>query len=147
MAFISSNSYRDRKWYDKRRQIIERDNHTCCRCKRCLPDDQLQVHHHYFEGRKPWEYEDFELITLCKHCHAEEYGHVKPTYGCRYEGMEDLEDLVGECDNCHQAIRYAHLISHPDWGFMTVGAQCAEKLTSEYGLSEREEEAKKPAQI
>lgn len=147
MTFISSNSYRDKKWYDKRHHIIERDKHTCCRCKRCLPDDQLQVHHlHYFEGRKPWEYEDFELITLCKHCHAEEHGHVKPTYGWRYEGMEDLEDLVGECDNCHQAIRYAHLISHPDWGFMTVGSQCAENLTSEYGLSEREEEAKKLAQ-
>lgn len=147
MTFISSNSYRDKKWYDKRRQIIARDNHTCTRCGRHLSDDQLQVHHlQYFEGRKPWEYEDFELITLCKHCHAEEHGQIKPTYGWNYEGMEDLEDLVGECDNCHQAIRYAHLISHPEWGFMTVGSQCAENLTSEYGLSEREEEAKKLAQ-
>lgn len=147
MAFISTNSYRDRKWYEKRRQIIKRDNNTCCRCKRCLPEEQLQVHHlHYFEGRKPWEYEDFELITLCKHCHAEEHGHVKPTSGWQYEGMEDLEDLVGECDNCHQAIRYAHLMSHQDWGFMTVGSQCAENLTSEYGLPEREEEAKRLAQ-
>jgi hypothetical protein len=147
MAFISSISYRDKKWYDKRKNIIERDNHTCTRCGRRLSDDQLQVHHlHYFEERKPWEYEDFELITLCKHCHAEEHGQVKPSYGWKYEGMEDLEDLVGECDNCHQAIRYAHLISHPDWGFMTVGSQCAENLTSAFGLSEREEDAKRLAQ-
>lgn len=111
MAFISTNSYRDRKWYDKRRQIIKRDNNTCCRCKRCLPDDQLQVPHlHYIEGRKPWEYEDFELITLCKHCHAEEHGHVKPTCGWGYEGMEDLEGLVGECENCLKL--YATLISY-----------------------------------
>ena len=147
MTFISSISYRDKKWYDKRQKIIERDNHTCTRCGRRLSDNQLQVHHlHYFEERKPWEYEDFELITLCKHCHAEEHGQVKPSYGWKYEGMEDLEDLVGDCDNCHQAIRYAHLISHPDWGFMTVGSQCAENLTSAFGLSEREEDAKRLAQ-
>ncbi len=147
MASISSISYRDRKWYDKRRSIIERDHNTCARCGAHLPDDELQVHHlHYFEGRKAWEYENFELITLCKHCHAEEHGHIKPTFGWVYEGMEDLEDLIGECDNCHTPIRYAHLISHPDWGFMTVGSQCAENLTAEYGLSYREEEAKKLAQ-
>lgn len=147
MASISSVSYRDRKWYDKRRSIIERDHNTCARCGAHLPDDELQVHHlHYFEGRKAWEYENFELITLCKHCHAEEHGHIKPTFGWVYEGMEDLEDLIGECDNCHTPIRYAHLISHPAWGFMTVGSQCAEKLTSAWGLSEREEQAKKLAQ-
>lgn len=147
MASISSISYRDRKWYDKRRSIIERDHNTCVRCGAHLPDDELQVHHlHYFDGRKAWEYEDFELITLCKHCHAEEHEHIKPTFGWVYEGMEDLEDLIGECENCHTPIRYAHLISHPDWGFMTVGSQCAEKLTSALGLSEREDEAKKLAQ-
>lgn len=147
MSSISSISYRDKKWYDKRRAIIKRDYNTCTRCGSQLPDDQLQVHHlHYFDGRKAWEYEDFELITLCKHCHAEEHGHVKPTFGWKYEGMEDLEELIGECENCHTPIRYAHLISHPDWGFMTVGSQCAENLTSAWGLSDREEEAKKLAQ-
>ena len=45
MTFISSISYRDKKWYDKRKKIIERDNHTCTRCGRKLSDDQLQVHH------------------------------------------------------------------------------------------------------
>lgn len=139
--------YRDKKWYDKRREIIERDNHTCIRCNRQLSDDQLQVHHlHYFEDRKPWEYEDFELITLCKHCHAEEHGKIKPTTGWRWEEMTDLGDLVGECEYCNQAIRYAHVISHPDWGIMTVGRQCAEKLTSQPELSEYEERAKRLAQ-
>lgn len=147
MPSISPISCRDKRWYEKRHKIIERDNYTCSRCGRHLPDNQLQVHHlHYHDDRKAWEYEDFELITLCKHCHAEEHGHIQPTYGWAYEGMDDLEDLIGECDYCHTSIRYAHLISHPDWGFMTVGSQCAEKLTSEVGLSNREEEAKKLAQ-
>lgn len=136
-------SYRDRQWYDKRLKIIERDNHTCVRCKRQLTDEQLQVHHlHYIEGRKPWEYEDFELITLCKSCHAQEHGKIMPTFGWHYEGMEDLEELSGECEYCHKEIRYAHIISHPNWGIMTVGSQCAEKLTSEYGLSLQEKQAK-----
>ena len=96
MSSISSISYRDKKLHEKRCAIIKRDNNTCVRCGAQLPDDQLQVHHlHYFDGRKAWEYEDFELITLCKHCHAEEHGHVKPTFGWKYEGMEDLEDLIG----------------------------------------------------
>lgn len=147
MTFISAVSYRDKRWYEKRDRIISRDNHTCVRCGCRKSDDQLQVHHlHYFENRKPWEYEDFELITLCKGCHAQEHGHIRPNFGWKYEGMEDLEDLSGECELCHQPIRYEHLISHPDWGFMTVGAKCAENLTSEYGLSEQEERAKKLAQ-
>lgn len=40
-------------------------------CVRCLDDESnLQVHHKkYVRGRKPWEYPDEQLETLCWRCH------------------------------------------------------------------------------
>lgn len=61
------------QWREKRQQILDRDNHTC---QRCLNEDEdfngeLHVHHQvYFPGRKPWDYGDHELITLCEKCHS-----------------------------------------------------------------------------
>ena len=58
----------DPRWKEKRLEIIKRDDYTCQRCYeyRCV----LQVHHlHYYPGRKPWEYENGDLITLCDACH------------------------------------------------------------------------------
>jgi hypothetical protein len=50
---------------------MERDNFSC---QNCLANDKtLNVHHKiYHKGRKPWEYEDRELVTLCEECHEKE---------------------------------------------------------------------------
>lgn len=135
--------YRDRRWYDKRLSIIKRDNYTCAHCHNSFPISELQVHHQtYIKGKHPWDYEDYHLITLCKGCHAGRHNHNR-SQGWTYEGMYDLEEPIGTCDSCGTTIRYEHYISHPIYGFMTVGSQCAEKLTEFYGLSEKEREAKR----
>jgi len=55
-------------WHRKRMKILRRDKFTCQRCKSI--DLELHVHHKlYIDGRKPWEYGDKQLITLCKSCH------------------------------------------------------------------------------
>ena len=59
---------KDPKWISKRNQILSRDKNTCqfCGCQ----DRYMQVHHkRYIKGKKPWEYEDKDLITLCNRCH------------------------------------------------------------------------------
>lgn len=63
---------RDPKWQRKRLKILERDKF---RCKHCASDSgTLHVHHSYYEyGKKPWEYEDESLITLCNYCHEQEH--------------------------------------------------------------------------
>jgi len=58
------------KWQKKRLKILERDKFTCQLCG----DDETMLHvHHkkYTKGKKPWEYDNKDLITLCKDCHCE----------------------------------------------------------------------------
>lgn len=57
------------KWQKKRLSILERDQWCCQLCSDT--ESNLQVHHkEYISGRKPWEYEDSNFQTLCKHCHS-----------------------------------------------------------------------------
>jgi 5-methylcytosine-specific restriction endonuclease McrA len=85
MAFSESNtkSYsellQNPKWFDKRDEILKRDEYQC-RC--CSKQSNLQVHHRQYhfikkanEFKKPWEYTDRYLITLCNSCHS--LGHLK----------------------------------------------------------------------
>lgn len=60
------------EWKACRHWIIERDMYMC---QRCMRQDGLQVHHkRYIAGKMAWEYEDKDLITLCRKCHADEHG-------------------------------------------------------------------------
>lgn len=55
-------------WQKKRLEILERDNFTCQSC--FDTENELHVHHvHYLKDKKPYEYEEFWLTTLCKDCH------------------------------------------------------------------------------
>jgi hypothetical protein len=59
---------KDPRWQKKRLEIMQRDNFTCQHCG--CTDKSLQVHHLWYSSlKKPWEYNDESLITLCEHCH------------------------------------------------------------------------------
>jgi hypothetical protein len=66
-------------WQEKRLEVFNRDNFTCCSCNRDKNQlhneaDSLQVHHlKYFYGLDPWEYELHYLITYCRTCHETEH--------------------------------------------------------------------------
>jgi len=63
-----SAMYRDPRWQKKRLEIMERDEFRCCSCG--ATDKTLNVHHAYYEkGKKPWEYDNKMLLTLCEDCH------------------------------------------------------------------------------
>lgn len=56
-------------WQKKRLDILSRDSFTCLLCSD--KDSTLHVHHkEYLPGRKPWEYDNDNFLTLCKYCHA-----------------------------------------------------------------------------
>ena len=56
------------KWQKRRLEIMQKDNFTCQICGD--KESTLNVHHLvYHKGRNIWEYEDWELITLCEDCH------------------------------------------------------------------------------
>ena len=59
----------DPRWKEKSSRIIQRDG----RCQKCLSKIGLHAHHlAYIYGRKPWEYADDWLVTLCYKCHEQE---------------------------------------------------------------------------
>jgi hypothetical protein len=123
--------YRNAQWKQYREAVILLDNGVCVRCGRGSVDGVvLQVHHKiYYPGRKPWEYPYDACETLCKGCHAAEHGEIPPRYGWDCVGWNDLEDLVGTCENCGTAIRYIFLIQHEKWGTLEVGEICCDNLT------------------
>lgn len=57
------------KWQKKRLEILSRDNFQC---KLCNDEDTLLNIHHkrYINGKLPWQYDDCDLITICKDCHG-----------------------------------------------------------------------------
>jgi len=58
----------DSRWQKKRLTIFERDNWKCRSCK--STNVSLNAHHLYYEkGKKPWEYDDEVIVTLCQKCH------------------------------------------------------------------------------
>jgi hypothetical protein len=73
-----SEKLRDPRWQKKRLEILQRDDFTCQLCKDTKAE--LQIHHkEYITGREPWEYENENFITYCKHCHkvVENYKLIK----------------------------------------------------------------------
>jgi len=62
-----SEYLKDSRWSDKRLIILKRDEFKCSECG-C--EKNLHIHHKiYIKDKKPWEYDNGFLITLCKGCH------------------------------------------------------------------------------
>lgn len=127
-----AKQYRLPSWHERCLQIIQADGGKCCVCGRSEPDVVLQVHHkRYIPGRKPWEYPLQDLITLCKGCHAREHNllpNAIPQDGWEWIGGDDLGDLVGTCELCGTAYRHEFYLFNPNYGYIAVGCECANKL-------------------
>jgi hypothetical protein len=66
-----------REWQEFRSRVLERDGERCTRCK--LKLSRLEAHHtRYIEGRRLWEYDLSDLVTLCRRCHEE--AHKEPVF-------------------------------------------------------------------
>ena len=81
-----SEFYKTDEWKVFRQKIIDRDGGQCVDCGSC--SETLQAHHlYYITKRKPWEYQESALLTLCRKCHASR--HANPTV------IEEWEKQVG----------------------------------------------------
>jgi hypothetical protein len=123
--------YRAEEWDVFREKILELDGYSCQRCHRGTADGAiLQVHHlEYQPGRLPWDYSPSACETVCKGCHAQIHGKIRPSVGWELLGREDSGDLCENCENCGTDIRYVFHIWHPAWESMAVGEICCDHLT------------------
>lgn len=63
------------KWQKRRLEVMKNDDFTCQLCGDT--ESMLNVHHlSYHKDRNIWEYDDWELITLCENCHKEEHSSM-----------------------------------------------------------------------
>ena len=61
---------KDPRWQKKRLEILQRDEWKCRKCNKS--DKTLVVHHIiYTEGKDPWNYPDYNFMTLCEECHSD----------------------------------------------------------------------------
>jgi 5-methylcytosine-specific restriction endonuclease McrA len=74
----------DKRWREKREEILRRDNFKCAICGKSAKDGEvkLTVHHKQYHYNKkkgkhsdPWDYENRYFTTLCDNCHKR--GHAK----------------------------------------------------------------------
>ena len=61
-----SSKLKDKRWRQRRYEIIKRDRATCKICG--YVGSKIEVHHLKYTG-EPWEAADEDLITLCHYCH------------------------------------------------------------------------------
>lgn len=65
-----SELLKDPRWVETSKSIKEWDGNKCCYCGDSGYNANLQVHHLYYDfNKKPWEYSERSLVTLCAKCH------------------------------------------------------------------------------
>lgn len=103
---------KDPRWQRKRLIIFERDGWACVACSNT--NETLHVHHKYYaKGKKPWEYPDGDLETLCSTCHKNKHG-------------------INECDEAEDRQLFrAHFMDCADRAFSDT---CAGKKLLDYGF-------------
>lgn len=68
-------NYNDKRWLNKRQQVLRRDNF---KCRGCGTKNELRCHHSYYiSGRELWEYPLVSFFTLCEGCHSEFHEKIK----------------------------------------------------------------------
>jgi hypothetical protein len=84
------------KWQKRRLEILKRDEFTCQQCGN--KELTLHVHHkHYNKGAMIWDYQGWELTTLCETCHSET--HEKPEKSPEDIVMSSTISLLKELNN------------------------------------------------
>ena len=63
-----SNYWKDPRWQRFRLKVLEKDGFKCTNCGDAK--SELHAHHlYYISKRKPWEYPEECVLTLCDDCH------------------------------------------------------------------------------
>lgn len=86
-----SEKLKNPRWQKKRLERLEESDFSCDNCGD--GDSELAVHHrHYKKGAAPWEYDNDDLLVLCKKCH--ERLHTALDRLMRHVGRITTQDTI-----------------------------------------------------
>lgn len=86
-----SDDIKNGQWQKLRLEIMHRDKFKCLSC---FSQNDLNVHHLYYEnGKKIWEYEPESLVTLCQTCHEKLHKDLM-----KISGIIAFRALIGNVD-------------------------------------------------
>ncbi|MEM9737526.1 MAG: hypothetical protein AAF770_00260 [Bacteroidota bacterium] len=138
--------YQMSPWLTFRNKILKLDAYRCVRCEQTLHNRSLQVHHKYYiQGRMPWEYPIQACLVLCRSCHAQYHGKIRPRKGWQYMGYHICKKGKEKCGNCATPIKHCYFLFHPQWGTLLTGEICCNQLTKTYYASSQKKKEKKRA--
>lgn len=70
----------------------------------------LNVHHtYYIEGKKPWEYEDSALVTLCENCHKKRHEETPTPVYASDMSIIGLTMICPKCGGSGYLPQYTHV--------------------------------------
>jgi hypothetical protein len=122
-----------KQWSAYRQECLERAKFKCEICGR-TKGVTFQIHHpHYDSNLEPWEYPIEFCQVLCSGCHAREHAKILPDHGWALVHSDwENEESSGNasCELCGAAIQWHNILWHPQWGEITVGYDCADRLGS-----------------
>ena len=111
------------KWQKRRLEIMQKDNFTCQLCGDT--ESMLNVHHlTYHKDKKIWEYEDWELITLCENCHKEEHSSIDDVIN-EIESIKSRGVTMQEIKAALNSIDISLFLGHDDCIYNLVGPDSA----------------------
>jgi len=106
-----SEKLKDPRWQKKRLKILERDEFSCQQCH--CDEDTLNVHHVlYRQDADPWDYDESELITLCKYCHEEESKKFKKScddFLYTIKTKFKLSSNIDELNRAFEKLKISHI--------------------------------------
>ena len=75
-------------------------------CEICMTSEStLNVHHkQYFKGREPWEYDNNQLVCVCKDCHESAHRYMENFKYCLSVIPMDGPYSIGEIFNIFSAL-------------------------------------------
>lgn len=65
---------KSKKWLDKKKKVLKRDNYKCTKCQ--SGNRQLEVHHLTYDNI--YNESSSDLVTLCDRCHKMEHNIQEP---------------------------------------------------------------------
>lgn len=105
------------EWRKLRHELVAKIARYCCsQCRRIFQYWDLQIHHKiYVRGRRPWHYDQEDLLVVCFACHCTLHKRPIPIFDENENWLCNKTYEVKDCEKCEGNGYLENLKGHPDY--------------------------------